>query len=123
MGIQWVKDNIKIFGGDPDNITIFGESAGGTSVGLQLTAFGGKQGIPFNKAIIQSGAPTSQQGTAGNFSAVHYAAVAEMTNCTNGDAGSQETLDCLRGLEMETLLNATLTYAVTVSPPYGFEVL
>lgn len=36
MAIAWVKRNIKAFGGDPDNITIFGESAGATSVSLQV---------------------------------------------------------------------------------------
>ena len=51
--ITWVKRNARAFGGDPNNITIFGESAGGASVCAQLTspAMAGQ----FQKAIIESG--------------------------------------------------------------------
>ncbi|NXX45373.1 CEL lipase, partial [Tricholaema leucomelas] len=53
MAIAWVKRNIKAFGGDPDNITIFGESAGATSVSLQMLSPKNK-GL-FKRAISQSG--------------------------------------------------------------------
>ncbi|MCG8588831.1 MAG: carboxylesterase/lipase family protein [Proteobacteria bacterium] len=52
--LAWVRDHIEAFGGDPENVTIFGESAGGMSVGTLL-------GVPaarglYHRAILQSGA-------------------------------------------------------------------
>ena len=55
--LKWVQKNIKNFGGDPDNITIFGESAGGHNV-LSLLASPLADGL-FHKAISQSGYTTS----------------------------------------------------------------
>jgi len=54
LALQWVRDNISNFGGDPSNVTIFGESAGGMSVGT-LLAMPEAKGL-FHKAILQSGA-------------------------------------------------------------------
>jgi para-nitrobenzyl esterase len=51
--LEWVKSNISLFGGDPDNITIFGESAGGHNV-LSLLVSKKAKGL-FHKAISQSG--------------------------------------------------------------------
>jgi len=51
--LEWVKRNIAAFGGDPDNVTIFGESAGGQSV-FSLLASPLAKGL-FNRAIIESG--------------------------------------------------------------------
>ena len=52
--LEWVRDNISAFGGDPGNVTIFGESAGGMSV-ITLLAMPRAAGL-FSKAIAQSGA-------------------------------------------------------------------
>ncbi|MCD8312690.1 MAG: carboxylesterase family protein, partial [Bacteroidales bacterium] len=51
--LQWVHDNIESFGGDPDNVTIFGQSGGGGKVSV-LMAMPGAAGL-FHKAIVQSG--------------------------------------------------------------------
>ena len=51
--LEWVKDNIAAFGGDPGNVTIFGESGGGMKVSL-LLAMPAAAGL-FHRAIVQSG--------------------------------------------------------------------
>jgi para-nitrobenzyl esterase len=51
--LRWVRDNIAVFGGDPGNVTIFGESGGGQKVGT-LLAMPSAKGL-FHKAIQQSG--------------------------------------------------------------------
>jgi para-nitrobenzyl esterase len=53
LALEWVRDNIAVFGGDPDNVTIFGESGGGWKVST-LMAMPAAQGL-FHKAIVQSG--------------------------------------------------------------------
>ena len=96
LALHWVKDNIASFGGDPTNITLMGESAGGASV-ITLMCVPAARGL-FHRAIAQS-APVA---------AVHSAAQAAFwCNELVTRAGlTNPTLDELRKLSPETLINA-----------------
>lgn len=90
--LLWVKRNIAAFGGDPGNVTIFGESAGAWSVCSHL-ASPGSHGL-FARAIMQSGACSN----AIYFSAQEAVAQGELFARTAGCEGP-DVLACLRGLD------------------------
>lgn len=74
LAIEWVKTNIHLFGGDPNRITLIGESAGGGSIMHQITAFGGERGVSFQQAIPQSPGwfPISNQDVMENDTELFY---------------------------------------------------
>ncbi|MGH7815564.1 MAG: carboxylesterase/lipase family protein [Candidatus Binataceae bacterium] len=96
--LKWVRDNIAEFGGDPSNVTIFGESAGGMSVGT-LLAMPAARGL-FHKAIAQSGAcHTTAPAERAN-------RIAERVLSTIGISASG--IDAIRAAEPEQLLKGVL---------------
>ncbi|KAL3286185.1 hypothetical protein HHI36_000696 [Cryptolaemus montrouzieri] len=75
MALKWIQKNIKNFNGDPNNVTIFGESAGASSVHLLMLSPSAK-GL-FHKAIAQSGSALSSWAHCGNV-ASHLANLLEI---------------------------------------------
>ena len=89
---KWIHENIAGFGGDPDNVTIFGQSAGGGSVSL-LPLVDGAQRY-FSKVIAQSGSPVFTRSTA------------EAIACTNEvmEALGAKTVADLQGIDIDTIV-------------------
>jgi para-nitrobenzyl esterase len=95
LALRWVRDNIVFFGGDPLNVTIFGESAGGLSVFSQLASPSAAN--LFQKAIIESGAYNQTTQTLATAEAAGTA-FATAAGC------SSQTAACLRALPVSTIL-------------------
>lgn len=68
-GLKWVKQNIQAFGGDPDKVTLFGQSAGAGSIGMLMT-IPAASGL-FQNAILESGTPKELNDKARAFDVSH----------------------------------------------------
>lgn len=101
-GLEWVRDNIVAFGGDPANVTIFGESAGAWDVCTHVLS-PASSGL-FHRAISQSGGCS-----VGTLSAQESADRADEIAAALGCDTAPDVLACLRALPVGDLLDAATT--------------
>ena len=96
LAFKWVKDNIQAFMGNPDEITIFGESAGAGSVILQ-SIYAGNKGL-FKRVIAESGSAFSYWGSNAipNIDLLY-----QLTEC---DKETQDPVECLRSVPSDDLV-------------------
>lgn len=97
LALEWVQKHIGAFGGDPSQINIWGGSAGGGSVALQMTAYGGRNSAPFSSVIAEY--PWWTPFLTKRVQEHQYNQVLSNAGCTN--------LACLLRLDGNTLANAT----------------
>ncbi|XP_050302566.1 juvenile hormone esterase-like [Anthonomus grandis grandis] len=116
MAIKWVNENIALFGGDPARVTLFGQSAGGASVGYQLL-YKKNEGL-INGAILQSGSPLSSFSFMGDISARAYAfdLASQIDNSTNFGNDTDLLVDFLLNVTGRQIDKASTLTTVTSRP-------
>jgi para-nitrobenzyl esterase len=121
LALEWVRDHIAAFGGDPANVTLFGESAGAISACLQMLS-PAAQGL-FHRVIAESGTcylgatPLRDPGTPEREDSAEERGVrfAREVGCTEGDIAA-----CLRTRTPEQLLAASGAALDLIKPRVGF---
>lgn len=127
MGLKWVRDNISKFGGDPNSVTLMGQSAGARSVTLHMISPMSK-GL-FHRVILMSGGVTAQWKVPPH--QLHLAKKqAQIMNCPEDDI--PEMVECLKKIDgvkigettrqfREFINNPVVSWYPVVEPDFGQE--
>lgn len=111
LALQWVHKNIKVFGGDPSQVTLFGQNSGATSA--HIHSFNSKTSTLFNK-IIMDGATSTSIGVF-NINpkyANNAKKLAKAFNCST--SSSKDIVSCLRTIEAGDLVKLRKLFGLVV---------
>lgn len=113
LALKWVQENIVSFGGDPDSVTILGDTAGGQSVTLHMMSPLSK-GL-FRRGISMSGSPTCDYGIT-SYPERRAQVLGKLLNCTDVENQS-ELLTCLQKISYDALftVNPTVMASETIT--------
>ena len=104
MALKWIHENIASFGGDPDNVTLFGESAGGESVTTLPLVKGSHK--YFKRVIAQSGTPVLTRTVEQSIADTNE--LMDMLGC--------KTVADLKKIDIKKFIDATATFGMRVGP-------
>lgn len=108
MSLMWVKQHITAFGGNPEDITIMGQSGGGWAVAAQLALYDGKNNSTFQKAIVRLAQREPMFNT--EELKLRNTALFEHFNCSTG----QSQLACFRNISVPDLVDAFWSFSTVV---------
>ncbi|PYH43607.1 putative cholinesterase [Aspergillus saccharolyticus JOP 1030-1] len=112
MALEWVNRHIEAFGGDPSQVTIFGQSAGGQSA-IALLSSSAARGL-FSGAIVQSAPVDLPWFTRGVYTEIVTPRVSSAVGC-NGTTSESALLSCLRSVPARKYLDNSTEYELAIA--------